>query len=58
MSRLKKIIDGDVQVDPFIAQLRRKIIKGLETGSVGVDLYRPDEEEEENLTSKDASFTQ
>ena len=56
MSRLTKIIDGAVQVDPFIAQIRRKIIKGLETGSVGVDLYRPDEEEEEKSDVQRCKF--
>ena len=48
MTRITKIIDEAIQVDPFIAKLRSKIIKGLKTGSVGVDLYRPDEEEEED----------
>lgn len=56
MGRLKKIIDGEVQVDPFLTQLRIKIIKGLETGSVGVDLYRPDEEEEEKSDEQRCKF--
>lgn len=56
MTRITKIIDGEVQVEPFLTQLRSKIIKGLETGSVGVDLYRPDEQEEEKSDTQRCKF--
>ena len=41
--RQTKIIDGTIQVAPFIQNLYAKIMKGLETGAVAVDLYRPEE---------------
>ena len=41
--RQTKIIDGTIQVAPFIQSLYAKIMKGLETGAVAVDLYRPEE---------------
>lgn len=41
--RLTKVIDGTIQVAPFLQNLYAKIMKGLETGAVAVDLYRPEE---------------
>lgn len=41
--RLTKVIDGTIQVAPFLQNIYAKIMKGLETGAVAVDLYRPEE---------------
>lgn len=42
--RQTKIIDGTIQVPGFMQALNAKILKGLETGAVAVDLYRPEED--------------
>lgn len=41
--RKTKILDGTVQVQPFIHQLYTLLMKALETGAVAVDVYRPEE---------------
>ena len=42
-NRQTKILDGTIQVAPFIQALYTKIMKGLESGAVAVDVYRPEE---------------
>ena len=42
-SRKTKVIDGVIQVQPFMHQLYGLLIKALETGAVAIDVYRPEE---------------
>lgn len=42
-NRQTKILDGTIQVPAFMQTLYTKIMKGLETGAVAVDVYRPEE---------------
>ncbi len=41
--RQTKILDGTIQVPAFMQALYTKLMKGLETGAVAVDVYRPEE---------------
>lgn len=41
--RQTKIIDGTIQVPAFMQTLYSKIMNGLTTGAVAVDLYRPED---------------
>ena len=41
--RQTKILDGTVQVPAFMQTLYTKIMRGLETGAVAIDVYRPEE---------------
>lgn len=50
--RQTKIIDGTIQVAPFTQSLYAKIMKGLETGAVAVDLYRPEERRSNDANAK------
>lgn len=50
--RITKIIEGTVQVAPFMQVLYDKIIKALETGAVAVDLYRPEERRSNDSNAK------
>jgi hypothetical protein len=42
-NRRTKIIDGAVQIVPFMQSLFDVLTKAIETGSVAVDVYRPEE---------------
>lgn len=42
-SRQTKVLDGTIQVPVFMQTLYTKIMKGLETGAVAIDVYRPEE---------------
>lgn len=51
-NRLTKIIDGEIQVKPFIQALEAKILSALPGGAVAVDLYRPEDQKSDSQRCK------